>query len=203
MELSVFFPFRISMLTVWTIHSSPENSKHMSGGVPGLVTTENNQTNQESRSLKTAQTYLCTHRSAPTASVRLCYWLQNIQNHQLFSKNRTDPKSLCSHRSNSYSFHPYLQSMTSFWKRRSHEVAADSAHSLVEIKQLSHPTPRSWGILASSVVIQLSKSLLCSLLHYFCPFPFLLFSWKPITGQVVCIPPSPWSPFGPQSYIYS
>jgi hypothetical protein len=31
----------------------------MSGGVPGLVTTENNQTNQESRSLKTAQTYLC------------------------------------------------------------------------------------------------------------------------------------------------
>lgn len=53
------FPFRIGTLAVWAIHSSPENSKHMSGGVPGLVTTENNQTNQESRSLKTAQTYLC------------------------------------------------------------------------------------------------------------------------------------------------
>lgn len=53
------FPFRIGTLTVWAIHSSSKNSKHMSGGVPGLVTTENNQSNQESGSLKTAQTYLC------------------------------------------------------------------------------------------------------------------------------------------------
>lgn len=53
------FPFRIGVLTVWAIHSSPQTSKHMSGGVPGLVTTGDNPSNQKSCSLKTAQTYLC------------------------------------------------------------------------------------------------------------------------------------------------
>lgn len=54
----VVSPFRTGALAVWAIHSSSENSEHMSGGVPGLVTTENNQSNQESCSLKTAQTSL-------------------------------------------------------------------------------------------------------------------------------------------------
>lgn len=38
-------------------------------------------------------------RSAPTASVRLCSSLQNIQNHRLSSENRTDSKAQCSYRS--------------------------------------------------------------------------------------------------------
>lgn len=119
------------------------------------------------------------HRSVPTAPARLCYWLQNIQNHQLFSENRTDPKSLCSHRSNSpfipvVSFSPWL----AFEKTGPMEWLVTQLIPCLKIKQLSHPTPRRClGILAW---VLLSKSLFCSLLRYFCPFPFLSFIWKPI-----------------------
>lgn len=176
MELS-FFPFRIGALAVWAIHSSSENSEHMSGGVPGLVTTENNQSNQESSSLKTAQTSLHPVDLLPQ---RLYAYIPHFRTFKIINFSLrigliqrasvlTDPVP--------YSFHPVLQPMPSIWKDRPCGVVTNSARFLLEdwatiiscSKVLGNP-----GMWSHSVC----KSVLCSLLRYWCSFPFLSFIWK-------------------------
>lgn len=145
------FPFRIGALAVWAIHSSSENSEHMSGGVPGLVTPENNQSNQESCSLKTAQTPL---RPVDLLPQRLYAYAPHFRTFKITNFSLrigliqrpsvlTDPVP--------YSFHPVLQPTPSIWKDRPCGVVTNSAHFLLEdwatIKSCSKVlgNPRMWS----------------------------------------------------------